>query len=378
MDAAMRCASFVWDTTGFAVQVLAAEIGQLTCSVFGCQRRSEGEIPDRLGTVLITGITGGIGRQLVRQVALRGGTVLALGRDEAAVHAVLREECGEQHRHAAFRCDLADLDSVQACCKALKERLAGGAALQAILCNAGVMMPPVQPRTVDGHDQALQVNYLGHMLLVLELGPSIVKHGTILLVSSVAHVAATDVLGMQTPGQSPASTAGAAACCPRSPAPRMTVAQTTRGSAPHASSWQVSPSAAYAESKLACLACVPALATLAAASPANPAVVAAHPGVVDTDLYRHMPQPLRWIEQALAPLLFRSPAQGAEAILHSAFVEARQRGRSTAYTAGGAPWSPAPGSLSPALVDRLWAFTLAALGRDAEQVRESWRAGTAS
>ena len=109
-------------------------------------------------TVLITGATSGLGRQLADDLHERGWTVLAHGRDEGK----LRDVPGEP-----YLADLSSLDEVR--------RLAGEVGdstdrLDVLVNNAGVITRERQTSR-DGHELVLAVNYLAGFLLTLELLP---------------------------------------------------------------------------------------------------------------------------------------------------------------------------------------------------------------
>jgi protochlorophyllide reductase len=71
-------------------------------------------------------------------------------------------------------CELNSFDSVRKFCNQVDEfRLSKP--LDRLLCNAGVYQPtlPYAKWSVDGHEQTMQINFLGHFLMISQLMPSI-------------------------------------------------------------------------------------------------------------------------------------------------------------------------------------------------------------
>ena len=83
-------------------------------------------------TVLITGGTSGIGRELARELLKRGNVVIVTGRDPARLDAVERELPGVH----TFRSDAADPVAIELLCK---DVLARFAELDTVINNAGIM-----------------------------------------------------------------------------------------------------------------------------------------------------------------------------------------------------------------------------------------------
>ncbi|MDA0635459.1 SDR family NAD(P)-dependent oxidoreductase [Nonomuraea sp. MCN248] len=86
--------------------------------------------------------------------------------------------------------DLAQLDSVRAFAASVRERLGGGP-VDALVCNAGVVLPEAGGRTVDGFETTFAVNHLAHYLLSRLLLPVLADGARIVLTTSGAHDPAT-------------------------------------------------------------------------------------------------------------------------------------------------------------------------------------------
>jgi NAD(P)-dependent dehydrogenase (short-subunit alcohol dehydrogenase family) len=117
-----------------------------------------------VATVLVTGSTDGLGRELARELADRGEDVVVHGRSRERADAVARE-VGAAGVHVA---DFARLDDV----RALAAEASG---VDVLVNNAGVIAPE-RRLSADGHELTFQVNYLaGFLLTLLMLTPRVVN-----------------------------------------------------------------------------------------------------------------------------------------------------------------------------------------------------------
>ena len=115
-------------------------------------------------TVLITGATDGLGRELARELAARGVEVLLHGRDEAKAQAVrhdIAESTGSEKLHVV----LGDLSSLEAVRSLAAEVGSATDRLDALVNNAGIIGGHERRESVDGHELTFAVNYLSHYLL---------------------------------------------------------------------------------------------------------------------------------------------------------------------------------------------------------------------
>ena len=137
-------------------------------------------------TLLVTGVSAGLGVETARAAAAHGAKVIGTARDVAKAEKALAPfaDLGIE----LLECDLASLASVRACTDGL---LARGEAIDVIIANAGVMNCPFA-LTVDGFETQFGTNHLGHFLLINRLTPLIREGGRIVMVSSRGHHA-TDV-----------------------------------------------------------------------------------------------------------------------------------------------------------------------------------------
>src|ERR1700722_2871028 len=228
-------------------------------------RWTEAAIPDQTGRVaVITGGNAGLGRQVARVLAARGARVVLACRNAAKAEAAAaqiqagyrraqyhRPEHGRMRAGPAevtvVRLDLASLASVRL---AAAEILAACPRLDLLINNAGVMEVPYQ-RTADGFELTLATNHLGHYALTgLLLGRLLATPGSrVVTMSSQAHHAG---------------------------AINFADLQSAEG---------YDPATAYAQSKLANMLFSYELDRRLRAGGAPVSALAAHPGVVATDLF---------------------------------------------------------------------------------------------
>lgn len=124
-------------------------------------------------SAVITGASSGLGVETARTLAHAGAKVLLLARDQNKLDKVaqqLREECAGSSI-ATVTLDLADLDSVR---RAAPEILAQMPKIHLLINNAGVMACPLA-RTAQGFEMQFGTNHMGHFLLSCLLAPSLIE-----------------------------------------------------------------------------------------------------------------------------------------------------------------------------------------------------------
>jgi NAD(P)-dependent dehydrogenase (short-subunit alcohol dehydrogenase family) len=287
------------------------------------------EAPDQTGrTAVITGANAGIGLQIARALARRGGTVILAcrdrGRGERAASLIRTESPGADIQVVAL--DLASLASVR---NAATEIVRTSPRLDLLINNAGVMQVPYQ-RTEDGLELTLATNHLGHFALTgLLIDRLLAAPGSrVVNVSSLAHRHATvrfdDLNGER----------------------------------------DYDPADAYGQSKLANLLFTYELQDRLDASGSATVAIAAHPGIVETDLWRTSSRLERVaISRRLRPLNFwlsQDAAHGALPILRAALDPTARGGE---YYGPGGPGQfagrpervePSAASRDPDARRRLW------------------------
>ncbi|KAJ4357694.1 uncharacterized protein N0V89_002270 [Didymosphaeria variabile] len=120
---------------------------------------------------IVTGANTGLGYECTKHLLLMGVRRIILAvrtpsKGEAAL-ATLRRETGRSAAGEVWELDLTSLDSVEA----FSKRLANLDRLDALICNAGVIMS--QYRAVEGHETTLQVNVVATMLLAFRAMPKL-------------------------------------------------------------------------------------------------------------------------------------------------------------------------------------------------------------
>lgn len=124
-------------------------------------------------TILITGATSGLGRELAQALAKQGATMLLHGRDPERSRETVREikQMTGNHRIQFYRADLSSLAEVQ---ELASQVIAGVTRLDVLVNNAGVGFgKDTSKREVsqDGHELRFAVNYLAPYLLTERLIP---------------------------------------------------------------------------------------------------------------------------------------------------------------------------------------------------------------
>lgn len=224
------------------------------------------DLSDR--TYLLTGCNSGIGFETLRVLGMRGGYVVAAARREDKARQALAEAGVEG---SPVRCELSDPASVRACVEEVRrlER-----PLDAIICNAGIMALP-KPERRHGIELQLLTNHFGHFILVEGLVDRLADDGRVVVVSSTAH--------RQAPKEGI----------------RFDDLAAERGY----TAW-----GAYGQSKLANILFA---RQLARRLPGERVANALHPGVIDTNLSRHMHPALTAVASVVGSLFFKSIPQGA-------------------------------------------------------------------
>ncbi len=133
-------------------------------------------------TIVITGVTSGIGKETARVCAARGAHIVGTGRDVAAVGAALDEIKGAGGV-TPVACELSEPKSAAAAAKAV---LAAGRPLDAVVANAGIMALP-ELTLKHGLEIQFLTNHLGHFIFVTGVLDALAPQGRVVMVSSAAH-----------------------------------------------------------------------------------------------------------------------------------------------------------------------------------------------
>lgn len=265
-------------------------------------------------TMLVTGCNSGLGLETLRVLALRGarvvGTARTLDRARAACGAVAGET-------VPLACELSDPRSVRACAEAVKGQ---GLRLDAVVCNAGIMALP-ELQQAHGIELQLFTNHVGHFILVTGLLDRLADGGRVVMLSSGAHEMA----------------------------PREGIQLDNLSGEKGYQGWR-----AYGQSKMANLLFAKELSRRLAGT--GKTANAVHPGVIKTNLGRHMNPVAQVAFGLVGPLVLKSVAQGAATQTYVA-AHPSVAGVTGQYFADCNVARPRRDAEDPALAARLWEVT---------------------
>ncbi|CAH0562520.1 unnamed protein product [Brassicogethes aeneus] len=247
-------------------------------------------------TAVITGSNTGIGKETVQDFFKRGCKVIMACRNlEKAQKAAtdIKTNCGESENFGEILVTELDLGSLKSVRKCAKHILETEQRIDLLVNNAGVMMCP-ESRTEEGYEMQFGTNHLGHFLLTMLLLPKIIKSAParIVNVSSLAHeMGSVDFKDIN---------------------------------------WEkkrYSSLGAYQQSKLANVVFTVELARrLEAANIQNVKTYSLHPGVIATELGRHLGATyfsfVLWAWRNIATYFIKTPEQGAQTTIYCAVDEA--------------------------------------------------------
>lgn len=223
-------------------------------------------------TYAITGANSGLGFETMRVLTLRGAHVIAIARTPQKAE----QACASvQGLTTPAFLDLADFESVVNCADMIR---AMNIPLDGLICNAGIMALP-ERELVHGMEKQFVVNHLGHFILINQLMPQVMQadQGRFVILSSIAHKRAPEE-GIQFDD--------------------LAFANGDYGA------WK-----AYGHSKLANALCSLELARrLSGTSTTSNSV---HPGVINTNLSRHLPWYMRIGSALLGWTFMKTIEEGA-------------------------------------------------------------------
>ena len=137
--------------------------------------------------VLITGVSAGLGVETARALAAKGAHVVGAARNLAKAHdatASVREAAAKSGGSLKLvELDLASLASVRAAADAL---VSTGDRFDLVIANAGVMACP-QGKTADGFETQFGTNHLGHFVFVNRIAPLMNPGSRFVSLSSAGH-----------------------------------------------------------------------------------------------------------------------------------------------------------------------------------------------
>lgn len=234
-------------------------------------------------TIVVTGAATGIGMQTVRELAKLGGTVIIAARggtsrlDAAVKEARAGLPTVQANNISAMNLDLSSFTSIHTF---VQEFLAEHTRLHVLMNNAGVMMCPYA-QTEDGLEMQIGTNHFGHFLLTnLLLDTLIASKAKIVNLASIGHALTSRLT------------------YPRQNDPA-----------------KYDQTVAYADSKLANILFTTELQRRYGAKGIN--AYAVHPGVVKTELGRHINPILTTLLLPIQYLTNKTALQGAQTTLYT-------------------------------------------------------------
>jgi len=137
-------------------------------------------------SVLVTGVSAGLGVETARALVVHGAHVVGAARDLAKAEratAEVRAQAANGGGLELVELDLASLESVRACADAL---VTDGRPFAAVIANAGVMRTPFG-QTADGFETQFGTNHLGHFVLVNRIASLFAPGSRLVNVASSGH-----------------------------------------------------------------------------------------------------------------------------------------------------------------------------------------------
>jgi len=261
--------------------------------------------------ILVTGCNSGLGFEAMRVLAMRGARVLGTARDIDKAKAACAQVTGAT---LPFACELSDPESVRGCVDEVKR---SGIRLDAIIANAGIMALPKLERAY-GYELQFFTNHIGHFILVTGLLDQLTDAGRVVMLSSEAH----------------------------RNAPKEGIQFDNLTGKKGYSAW-----GNYGQSKIANLLFAKELSRRFAGT--KKTANAVHPGVIATNLGRHMNVAARAVFGLVGPLFLKSIPQGAATEVYVA-VHPGAASISGEYFANCNVAKARADGLDPELAKKLW------------------------
>ncbi|XP_024292228.1 retinol dehydrogenase 12-like [Oncorhynchus tshawytscha] len=291
-------------------------IRAILCGQWSSSERLDGK------TVIITGANAGIGKETAMDLAKRGGRIILacrdLGRAEAAQREII-EKSGNTNI-VTRKMDLSDTRSIREFAELINRE---EKQVNILINNAGIMMCPYS-KTADGFEMQFGVNHLGHFLLTFLLIDLIKRSrpARIINLSSMAHkwgwIQLEDINSERS----------------------------------------YHSRRAYGQSKLANILSIRSLAKRL--KDTGVTVYAVHPGIVRTELKRHMNLALLISWKIVRPFT-KTIVQGAQTSIYCA-VEPELETESGGYYSDCKPSSCTRAAKDDEMAQKLWELSCQMLG----------------
>jgi NAD(P)-dependent dehydrogenase (short-subunit alcohol dehydrogenase family) len=221
-------------------------------------------------TFAITGANSGLGMETMRVLSLRGAHVIGIARTQEKADKACASIDGET---TPMFLDLAQWDSVVNCAERIR---ALDIPLDGLITNAGIMALP-ERELINGVEKQFAINHLGHFILINQLQDTVVAapQGRFVILSSLAHRRAENGIEFD-----------------------------NLDGSKHYDPWT-----AYGVSKLANALCSLELAKRL--SDTNATSNSVHPGVIMTNLSKHLPAWQQWAGKYFGWIFMKDIPEGA-------------------------------------------------------------------
>ncbi|TPX30543.1 hypothetical protein SmJEL517_g05924 [Synchytrium microbalum] len=256
------------------------------CSTKDLNKNLKGKV------IIITGSNTGIGYETALQLAKQGATICVACRPSQKTHDAVRTIREKSKNEDVFASEL-ELDSMDSI-RAFAERwIKSGKPIHILINNAGVMAIPERRETKDGFEMQMGTNHLGHFLL------------TELLLETIKSSAPARIINLSSISHSRNG-------------------PDSRGSFINFDDFQSKKDYAgprvYSRTKLANILYTDNLAKRLSGTGVT--ANSLHPGVVRTELIRHVNIPFyAWSLYPIAMIVTKTPWEGAQTTLHVALSD---------------------------------------------------------
>ena len=137
-------------------------------------------------TILITGASTGIGKELATQLAQKNNRLVLIARREQLLRELVETIPKHEAGHRISSCDVSDFAEIEKCCKGIiKEKIV----FDALILNAGIGGGfDVADIDVENFQKIFDVNFMGNIYFLKYLLPGMIerKSGIVSAVSSIA------------------------------------------------------------------------------------------------------------------------------------------------------------------------------------------------
>ncbi|MGZ0152872.1 SDR family NAD(P)-dependent oxidoreductase [Kribbella sp. WER1] len=148
-----------------------------------------------MGSVLITGPTGGLGREAALAMARRAEAerldLVLVGRAGERLARIAEDVRAAGATAVEVACDLARLSDVRDAAAQVRKMVASGDVrpLRGVVANAGLTVTDTRRASADGYELTFAVNHLAHALLIRELQDSLTAPARVVLLGSNTYYA---------------------------------------------------------------------------------------------------------------------------------------------------------------------------------------------